>query len=174
MSLRSRILFRSSKGFADDCRRRLPAAELPGWLGPANRLVRGLIPAAAVSLGTIHVLTVPGRRTGKPRPTPVSPLILDGRRYVIAGLPQGDWARNVRAAGRGDLARGRRHTAVDLTEVHDGREKDAVLRAFPRLATARGAVLRPAGPGQRGRYRSSSPAVADRVAVFRVTDRRPG
>ena len=145
---------------------------LPGWLGPVNRLVRGLS-RLGVSLGTIHVLTVPGRRTGAPRPTPVSPLTLDGRRYVIAGLPQGDWARNARAAGRGDLARGRRHTAVDLTEVHDGGEKDAVLRAFPRLVPhgvpffVRLGLVTGADPEQFA-------AIADRVAVFQVTDRRPG
>ena len=146
--------------------------ELPGWLGPANRLIRGLS-RLGVSLGTIQVLTVPGRRTGEPRPTPVSPLTLDGRRYVIAGLPQGDWARNARAAGRGDLARGRRHTEVDLTEIHDGCEKDAVLRAFPRLVPhgvpffVRLGLVTGADPEQFA-------AAADRVAVFQLTDRRPG
>jgi hypothetical protein len=62
---------------------------LPSWLPFANRVVRALT-RLGLPLGTIHVLTVPGRRTGEPRPTPVSPLTVDGRRYVVAALPQGD------------------------------------------------------------------------------------
>jgi F420H(2)-dependent quinone reductase len=91
---------------------------LPGWLPFVNRIVRALS-RLGLSVGPVRVLTVPGRRTGEPRPTPVSPLTVGGRRYVIAGLPDGDWARNVRAAGRGELAAGRRRTAVTLTEITD-------------------------------------------------------
>lgn len=103
---------------------------LPGWLRPANLLVKGL-QRLGLPLGTIHVLTVPGRVSGAPRSTPVSPLTVDGRRYVVAGLPQGDWARNVRAAGRGGLATGRRRTTVAVREVTDPAERRTVMTAFP-------------------------------------------
>ncbi len=103
---------------------------LPGWLRPANRLVKG-VARLGLPLGTIHVLTVPGRVSGAPRSTPVSPLTVDGRRYVVAGLPQGDWARNVRAAGSGELAKGRRRSTVALREVTDPAERRAVMTAFP-------------------------------------------
>lgn len=103
---------------------------LPSWLPAANRLVR-LVQRAGLRLGTIHVLTVPGRVSGAPRPTPVSPLTVDGRRYVVAALPQSDWARNARAAGRGELARGRRREEVTLTEVTDPELRRTVVRAFP-------------------------------------------
>jgi len=99
-------------------------------LRPANHLVKGM-QRVGLPLGTIHVLTVPGRVSGAPRSTPVSPLTIDGRRYVIAGLPEGDWARNVRAAGSGELAKGRRRTAVTLREVTDSIERRAVMEAFP-------------------------------------------
>ena len=103
---------------------------LPGWLRPANKLVKG-VARLGLPLGTIHVLTVPGRVSGAPRSTPVSPLTVDGRHYVVAGLPQGDWARNVRAAGSGDLAKGRRRRSVLLREVGDPTERRAVMTAFP-------------------------------------------
>jgi deazaflavin-dependent oxidoreductase (nitroreductase family) len=108
-----------------------PTGSLPGWLPFANRMVRALY-RLGFRMGDIHVLTVPGRRTGAPRPTPVSPLTVDGRQYVVAALHQADWARNARAAGHGELARGRRRTPVTVTEVTGPAEKDAVLRAFPR------------------------------------------
>jgi F420H(2)-dependent quinone reductase len=103
---------------------------LPRWLPAVNRLVR-LLQRLGLQLGTIHVLTVPGRVSGTPRPTPVSPLTVDARRYVIAGLPQSDWARNVRAAGTGELAYGRQRRRVTLTEVTDPGLRRTVVRAFP-------------------------------------------
>jgi deazaflavin-dependent oxidoreductase (nitroreductase family) len=103
---------------------------LPRWLPAVNRLVR-LLQRLGLQLGTIHVLTVPGRVSGTPRPTPVSPLTVEGHRYVIAGLPQSDWARNVRAAGTGELAYGRRRRRVALTEVTDPDLRRTVVRAFP-------------------------------------------
>ncbi|HEY3468442.1 MAG TPA: nitroreductase/quinone reductase family protein [Amycolatopsis sp.] len=139
---------------------------LPRWLRPANRVVRFLT-RLGLRLGTIHVLTVPGRRSGAPRPTPVSPLTVGGQRYVIAGLPDGDWARNVRAAGRGELAHGRRKQAVTLEEVREQQTRVDVMRAFPRevphgvpMFVKLGLVSR-ADPDEFA-------AAADRVAVFRI------
>jgi len=145
---------------------------LPRWLPTANRVVR-VLNRANLRLGTIHVLTVPGRISGKPRATPVSPLRVDGHRYVIAGLADAQWARNVRAAGAGTLAHGRRTERVRLSEVADPDLRRAVLRAFPSEV--------PHGVPffvQIGLVRSGDPdefaAAADRVAVFRVDSERPG
>jgi deazaflavin-dependent oxidoreductase (nitroreductase family) len=108
---------------------------LPGWLRRVNRVIQAFS-ALGLRVGPVHVLTVAGRRSGKPRPTPVSPLTVDGRRYIVAGLAQGDWARNVRATGEGDLAHGRRHHRVRLTQVDDPAERQAVMRAFPTRSPA--------------------------------------
>jgi deazaflavin-dependent oxidoreductase (nitroreductase family) len=143
-----------------------PTSTLPSWLPFANRVVRGLS-RLGLPLGTVRVLVVPGRRSGEPRPTPVSPLTVDGRRYVVSALPQSDWARNIRAAGRGELVHGRRRTAVTLTEVTDPAVTRAVLRAFPREVPGgvsfyvRLGLVERADPDQ-------FEAVADRVAVFRM------
>ena len=143
-----------------------PIRTLPSWLPFANRVVRALI-RVGLPLGTIEVLTVPGRRSGEPRSTPVSPLTVGGRRYVVAGLPRCDWARNARAAGHGEFTRGRRRSAVTLTEVDDPAEARAVLRAFPREVPGgvpffvRLGLVEKADPDQFA-------ATADRVAVFRM------
>jgi deazaflavin-dependent oxidoreductase (nitroreductase family) len=133
-----------------------------------NRLVR-LLQRLGLQLGTIHVLTVPGRVSGAPRPTPVSPLTVGGRRYVIAGLPQGDWARNVRAAGAGELAHGRHRQRVTLTEVTDPDLRRTVVRAFPREV--------PHGVPffvHLGLVKGGDPdefaGIADRVAVFELRE----
>jgi deazaflavin-dependent oxidoreductase (nitroreductase family) len=143
-----------------------PTGTLPGWVPFANRIVRALS-RLGLRMGDIHVLTVPGRRTGTPRPTPISPLTVDGRRYAVAALPDGDWARNCRAAGHGELAYGRRRTPVRIVEVDDPGEQTAVLRAFPREVPSGvpffvrlGLVT---GPDQ-----EQFAAIAGRVAVFRL------
>jgi deazaflavin-dependent oxidoreductase (nitroreductase family) len=139
---------------------------LPSWLRTANRIIKALH-RIGLPFGTIHVLTVPGRVSGQPRSTPVSPLSVDGRRYVIAGLPDSDWARNARAAGRGELARGRNRGAVTLTEVTDPQRRRAVMHAFPTQVphgvdffVRTGTV---AGPEP-----DQFAAAADRVAVFEI------
>lgn len=72
---------------------------LPRWLKPLNRVVVGL-QRRGLAIGTMRVLTVQGRKSGRPRSTPVSTLTVDGRCYVVGGLIGADWVKNARAAGR--------------------------------------------------------------------------
>jgi deazaflavin-dependent oxidoreductase (nitroreductase family) len=104
---------------------------LPGWLRIVNPIVIAL-QRKGVAIGTMHVLTVPGRRSGTPRSTPVSLLTLDGERFIVAGLDNADWVLNARAARRGVLRRGRFEVEVALVELPVD-EREPVLRAFPRL-----------------------------------------
>lgn len=105
-------------------------ARLPRWLKPANRVVVTL-QYLGLAIGTMRLLSVPGRKSGKMHTTPVSPLIVDGQRYIVAGLEQADWVKNARAAGRGILARGRKEERVSLVELPP-EERSPVLREFPR------------------------------------------
>ena len=54
----------------------------------------------------IYLLTVPGRKTGIPRTTPVAPLENAEGRWLVAPYGPDGWARNARAAGRVTLRRG--------------------------------------------------------------------
>lgn len=140
--------------------------ELPRWLPLANRFVR-LLNRANLRLGTIRVLTVPGRVSGKPRSTPVSPLRVAGERYVVAGLTNAQWAANVRAAGRGTLAHGRQTERVRLTEVRDPETRRKVMRAFPTEVPGGVPFFVQLGLVSRGDPDEFA-AAADRVAVFTV------
>jgi hypothetical protein len=85
-----------------------PRAKKPLYLYPANIMFKALS-RTGISLGAINVLTVAGRVSGRPHSTPVSPVLLNRRRFVIAPMPRADWARNARAAGRGQLTSGEKN-----------------------------------------------------------------
>lgn len=97
----------------------------------ANPALAGLT-RLGVSVKGSRVLAVRGRRSGEWRTTPVNPLELDGRRYLVAPRGHTQWVRNLRAAGGGELRLGRRREPFRATELADA-EKPAVLRAY--LAT---------------------------------------
>src|SRR5438067_4758705 len=104
--------------------------KLPWWLKPFNRVVIAL-QRLGVAIGTMRVLSVPGRKSGTLRSTPVSTLTVDGRRYIIGGLESADWVKNARAAGWGILAQGRTKERVRLIELPVA-QRAPILRAFPR------------------------------------------
>lgn len=105
-------------------------ARLPRWLKIANPIIV-VLQRLGVVIGPMHLLSIPGRKSGELRTTPVSPLTVDGRRYVVAGLQGADWAKNARASGCGILARGRQRERVKLVEL-PVEERGPVLREFPR------------------------------------------
>lgn len=104
--------------------------KLPGWLGPFNRVIVAL-QRLGLSIGTMRLLSVPGRKSGRLHTTPVSPLTVDGQRYIIAGIEGADWVKNARVSGWGILARGRKQEKVAFFEL-PVEEGAPILREFPR------------------------------------------
>jgi len=102
---------------------------LPRWLMRANRVIVAL-QRLGVAIGTMRLLSVPGRKSGRLRTTPVSPLTKGGKRYIV-GVQGADWVENARAAGWGILARGRKEERVTLVELPP-EERAPILERFPR------------------------------------------
>jgi deazaflavin-dependent oxidoreductase (nitroreductase family) len=74
-------------------------------------------------------LTVRGRRTGRPVRTPVPTLEVEGARYLVSGGGETHWVRNLRAAGQGELRKGRTRELFRAVEV-GGDEHDRVVAAY--------------------------------------------
>ena len=91
----------------------------PGWLKPMNKVLMAMLwlglPISRHEAPV--VLTVPGRKSGRPRSTPITPMHVDGTRYVVNGYPGADWVSNVRAADRVTLVQGRRTERVRMVEL---------------------------------------------------------
>ncbi len=88
-----------------------------------------------VKLATNTLLTVPGRKSGLPRTTPVTIIEHDGRRYVQSPFGEVDWVRNLRAAGTATLTRGRHVETVSAIEL-TAEEAAPILRQALRMAPA--------------------------------------
>jgi deazaflavin-dependent oxidoreductase (nitroreductase family) len=136
----------------------------PRYLKPMNKFMMA-VQRLGIPTGPAMVLTVPGRKTGKPRSTPMTPFEHDGGLYVVAGYPGADWASNARAAGTGTLSRGRKSRRVRIVEL-GAAESRPVLQAF--------AVKVPVGVGfakRSGLVRDGAPeefaALAGQLSVFR-------
>jgi deazaflavin-dependent oxidoreductase (nitroreductase family) len=63
------------------------------------------------------LITVPGRKTGRPHSTPISIQEVGGQRYLQSPFGNVNWVRNLRAAGEATLSWGRRQEAVSVTEL---------------------------------------------------------
>src|SRR3954468_17422482 len=102
----------------------------PGWFtrNVFNRAV-AFLTRHGVSIVGSRVLAVRGRTSGEWRTTPVNLLTHNGRRYLVSPRGEGQWVRNLRAAGTGELRVGGRAEAFRGRELTDD-EKVPVLRAY--------------------------------------------
>src|SRR3712207_6034682 len=92
----------------------------PGWLtrNVVNRAV-AFVTRRGVSVAGSRILAVKGRTSGVWRTTPVNLLQYDRRRFLVSARGHGQWVRNLRAAGGGELRLGRRTEAFRARELTD-------------------------------------------------------
>jgi len=142
----------------------------PRWLKPMNKLNMA-VQKLGIPTGPVMVLTVPGRKSGQPRRTPMTPFELNGSLYTVAGYPGADWARNARAAGAGTLTRGRKSRHVNIIELTPD-DARPVLRAFPTEVPVGVGFYKRSGLVQQGSP-DEFEALAGRCPVFRLDPNPP-
>ncbi|ABM11786.1 MULTISPECIES: nitroreductase family deazaflavin-dependent oxidoreductase [Mycolicibacterium] len=136
----------------------------PWWLKYVNKVMIVLNRTGLFSDGPV-VLTVTGRKSGKPRSTPITPFEVDGRRYVVGGLPGSDWVRNAQANPEAVLVRGRTREAVRMVELPTQQARP-LLRRFPVLVPTGVGFMKNAGLVT-GPHPDEFEALAGRCPVFR-------
>jgi len=90
----------------------------------------GLAPRDAVTL------EVPGRRSGKPRRTPILRTPYQGEDYLVALAGESEWVRNVRAAAGRAVIRRRGEHRICLVEIPQ-QERPAVIAEYLRRGVER-------------------------------------
>ncbi len=101
----------------------------------------GMIPGA-------HLMSVPGRKSGKMQTIPLYVLRHEGQRWLVAGYAGSDWVKNLRVAGWCEFFHDRVKERVQVSEVEDLEVRTIVLREFVRKAPGanRGYTISPDAP----------------------------
>jgi deazaflavin-dependent oxidoreductase (nitroreductase family) len=108
----------------------------PYRLGLFRRAVNAAAkPLLRLGLGPkqTYLLTVPGRKSGRPYTTPVSLIENERGRWLVAPYGVTSWVKNARAAGEVQLRRGARVERLALEEL-PADEAVSVLRQYHRRA----------------------------------------
>jgi len=92
------------------------AGRAPSYVTLFGPILRFLL-AAGVPLGLNGLITIPGRKSGLPRTTPVAIINASGRRWIWAPWGDVQWVQNLRAAGRASITFRRREEEVTATEL---------------------------------------------------------
>lgn len=136
----------------------------PTRLGRKVNQLQGWLAGLGLPPNFMVVLEVRGRRSGRPRSTPVVIASLDGKDYLVSMLgPDSEWVKNVEAA-RGEAV------------IRHGRRRDVRLRPLP--PEQRAPILReyvriaPSGrqhfPVAVGAPLAEFEAICDRYPVYRI------
>lgn len=139
----------------------------PWWLKPLNKVFMAVMRLGLPISGkeAPMVLTVPGRKSGEPRSTPITPMYVDDERYVVSGFPGADWVKNARAADTATLTSGKTAETVRMVELSP-EDARPLLRRFPTLVPTGVSFMK-----RSGLVTDATPdefeALAGRCAVFR-------
>ncbi len=140
----------------------MTALRPPRYLRPMNKVMMA-VQRLGIPTGPAMVLTVPGRKSGQPRSTPMTPFEFRGGLYVVAGYPGADWAANARAAGTGTLRRRSRRVRIVELSADEARP---VLREFPAKVPVGVGFAKRSGLVRDGTA-DEFEALAGQLAVFR-------
>jgi deazaflavin-dependent oxidoreductase (nitroreductase family) len=82
-----------------------------------NAMISSLL-RLGVNIGSFALLTVRGRKSGKPIETPIAIFVQEGKRYLITPYGVVNWVRNLRAAGgEATITRSRRTEKIHAIEL---------------------------------------------------------
>src|SRR5213596_3865509 len=90
-------------------RRHLATRLINSWFRALTRLGMGA--------SYRYILTVPGRKTGRPHSTPVDVIEVGGNRWLVSGYGPANWVLNTRASGEVTLTRGGRSKTYRVEEA---------------------------------------------------------
>jgi deazaflavin-dependent oxidoreductase (nitroreductase family) len=98
----------------------------PRGINLFNAIAKPLL-AAGFPMAFNGLITIPGRKTGKPRTTALAIVDVDGRRWVWSPWGEVHWVRNLRAAGGATVTFRRREEKVRAVEL-DPEQRVAFFR----------------------------------------------
>jgi hypothetical protein len=93
-----------------------------------NAILKGLL-KLGLEPDSYFLLTVPGRKSGKPHAVPVVLIQEEGQRWLVAPYGAVDWVKNARAAGYDTLTRGNLNQEFVIIELSP-QEAAPILKVY--------------------------------------------
>lgn len=109
-------------------------------INAATRVRNALIIAllrAGLNMGTTVLLTVRGRKSGEPHIVPVTLIVREGQRFLVAPYGEVQWVRNLRAAGTAILERERSAETITASELSSQQAAPVLKQYLARIAMVR-------------------------------------
>jgi deazaflavin-dependent oxidoreductase (nitroreductase family) len=111
-----------------------------------ERIARIMSWMARRGIGRTQIMTATGRKSGRPRSVPVSPIVVDGVEFIVSPYGQVGWVRNVRANPAVGIRHGSTQREVRLEEAEGERAAAVVAAYHARERYARGYMDVPKNP----------------------------
>ena len=157
------MLLMSLKGYPE-FKRWLYRGPRPNWIARLLNSASTAVASWGVTSNYMVTLEVTGRKSGRTISLPVVLALVNGQRYLVSMLGEnGQWVRNVRAAGGKAVLRSGGREEVQLVEVPVD-ERPPILKAY--LQRAPGA--RPHVPVDKDAPLAEFEKIAAAFPVFRV------
>jgi deazaflavin-dependent oxidoreductase (nitroreductase family) len=109
-------------------------------LSPQRRAINVIVRAGlALGLGekNTRMLTVAGRKSGKPFSTPVTLVVEGGHEWIVAPYGERQWVKNLRVAGKATLSRGRKSREVTVRELAPEAAAPVIRRYVERVTVTK-------------------------------------
>ena len=136
----------------------------PNWIARMLNRAWAVVGSSGVASTYLMTLEVTGRKSGRTVSLPVVVAVVDGLRYLVSMLgDNGQWVRNVRAAGGRAVLRSGGREEIQLQEVPTDK-RAPILKAY--LQRAPGA--RPHVPVNKNAALAEFEKIAAAYPVFRV------
>ena len=134
--------------------------EKASYLPRGQRMLNAIF-GTMIRLGVIpgaHLMSVPGRKSGKMQTIPLYVLRHEGQRWLVAGYAGSDWVKNVRVAGWCEFIHDRVKERVQVIEVEEtlslqDKEIDMIKKALRKHKGKRKNAARELGISERTLYR---------------------
>ena len=111
-------------------------ASMPRFVKFNNSVIGGLL-RAGIPVGPNYLLTVPGRKSGIPRTTPVAVVEWKGQRYMQSTFgPHADWVKNLRVAGFATIRKGRHEEGIRAEELSPEQAAPVFQHFIPQIPKA--------------------------------------
>lgn len=107
----------------------LPAFREPTPVEKLFNRALGFLIGLGIGPAYIYLLEVRGRKSGKLYTTPVDPLDLQGKRFLVAPRGRTQWVRNAEAAGEIALRRGSKRQKFRLRAIPES-DRPPILKAY--------------------------------------------